>query len=106
MKVHAGLRASKLEPEVELRRQAAFFEFRFWAIVTADQDIFTKVGVCEDNGIPQHVEWSKYVFLRNQRWRQAAKSNKLNRYNLAADRPISFTFCMMTDIRVPRTMLI
>jgi len=36
-----------------------FFRIPFWGhIAAADQDIFTKVGVCEENVIPQRVEWS------------------------------------------------
>jgi len=73
------VKASTSKPEAEFRCQGAFFRLSFWgAIVVANQDIFTKVGVCEDNGVPQHVEWSKYAFLENQRWRTAAKSNKLH----------------------------
>jgi len=49
------VKASALKPEVEFRR---FFKISFWGhIVVADQDIFTKLGVCEDNGAPQSVEW-------------------------------------------------
>jgi len=54
-----------------------------------------QISVC---GVPQRVEWSKYAFLENQRWRTTAKSNKLNRYNSDADCPISFKFCTMTYV--------
>jgi len=48
-KVRGGLRASKLEPEVEFRRQEAFFQIPFWGhTYTADQDI----GMYIDNGVP------------------------------------------------------
>jgi len=84
--------------------QGVFFRIPFWGhIVAASHDIFTKVGVCEDNGVPQRMQWSKYAFLENHRWRTAAKSNKSNS---AADCPISFKFSAMTDMRVPRTTLI
>jgi len=56
-KVPAGLRASKLEPEVEFRRQGAFFRIPFWGyIFSADQAIFTKFGMYVDNGSPQRAE--------------------------------------------------
>jgi len=57
-------------------------------IFAADQDIFTKIGACRYNEIPLHVERSKQSFFENPKWRTAAKCNKLNRYNLAADCPI------------------
>jgi len=67
---------SKLEPEVEFRHQGAFFRIPFWRHVSADdQDIVMKFGVCVDNGVSQRVKWSKYVCLKNLRWRTAAKSN-------------------------------
>jgi len=43
-------------------------------ISAADQDIFTKFGVYVENGVRQHVEWSKYAFLENPRWLTAAMS--------------------------------
>jgi len=45
-------------------------------------------------------------FFQKSKWQTAAKSNKLNRYNLAADCQISFKFCTITDMRVPWTTLI
>jgi len=54
----------------------------------ADQDIFTKFSVYVENGALKRVELSKYTSFSNPKWRSAAKSNQLNRCNLAADGPI------------------
>jgi len=82
-KVPAGLRASKLEPEVEFRRHGAFFRIPFWwHISAADQDIFT-FGVYIDSAT---CEWSKYAFLHSPRWRTTAILNYSNRrYRLLFD---------------------
>jgi len=61
------------EPEVEFRRQGAFFRIPFLGHISgADQDIFTKFGVCMENGVSQCVEWSVYARLEYPRWRIAA----------------------------------
>jgi len=93
-----------LEPKVEFRHQVAFFRIPFWGhISAADQNIFTKFGVYVENGVPQRVDWSVYARLEYPKWLTAVKSNTLNRYNSAADSPISFKFCTMTDMRVAWT---
>jgi len=51
--VPEGWLVSNLELEVEIRRQGAFFRISFWGhISVADQGIFTKFGVCVENGVP------------------------------------------------------
>jgi len=74
-KVSEALRAAKLESELEFRRQEAFFRIPFWGhISAANQNIFTKVGVCAGKGVPQRVEWTKYACLKNPRWRPSPVS--------------------------------
>jgi len=93
--------ATELEPEVEFRRQGRFSNLVLGHIFTSDQDIFTKLGVYVDNGVPQRAEWSKYAFLHNPRWRMAAILNYLNRHNSATDFPIWLKFRTTTHMKVP-----
>jgi len=52
---------SRIPPSV-----GVFFRIPFWGYISAaDQDIFTKFGVCVDNGVPQRAERSEYSFLEN-----------------------------------------
>jgi len=96
-KVPAGLRALKLEPEVEFRRKGAFFRTPFWGHISAvDCDIFTKFAVCVENGVPQRVEWSTYAILEYPRWRTAAILKYLSRHNSATDCPTLLRLCTMT----------
>jgi len=91
---NVGLKTGSRIPPTE-----SVFQIPFWGhIVAANQDIFTKVGMCEDNGVPQRGLLSKYTYLKNQRWRTAAKSTC---YNSATACPISLTFCTMTDEGTP-----
>jgi len=90
-----------------LKPAEGVFKIPVWGHISgADQDIFTKFGVYVENGVLQHVEWFIHIRLEYPRWRMAAKSNYLNRYNGAADCLISQKFCTMTDIRVLQTMLV
>jgi len=62
-----------LKPEVEFRRQGAFFLSPFWGhISSANQDIFTKLDAHVENGILQRVEWSMYACLEYPKWLTAA----------------------------------
>jgi len=105
--VPKGWLASELELEGEFCCQRAFFQIPFWGhISTTDQDIFIKFGVCIENGVPQHVEWSMYAHLEYPRWRTAVNSSQLNRHNSAVDCQISFKFYTMADMNVAWTWLI
>jgi len=67
-KVPAGLTTSMSELEVQFRRQGVFFfKFRFGDMAATNKDIFSKFGVYVENGVPEHVEWSKYALLHNPR---------------------------------------
>jgi len=70
MKVSEGWRASTLEPEVEFRRQGAFFQISFWGHISG-----AKVGMCMEKGLPQCVEWSMDAHLEYPRWRMVAILN-------------------------------
>jgi len=52
---YEGRRVSKLEPEVEFRRQGAFLKI-CGHISAANQNIFTKFRVYAENGVPQCAE--------------------------------------------------
>jgi len=65
-----------LKPEIEFRRQEAFYRIPFWGHISgADQDIFTEFGMCVENGLQQRVEWSMYARLKYPKWRTAAMLN-------------------------------
>jgi len=62
--------------EIFARQGAFFYRIPFLGhIFGADQDIFTKFGVCVENGLPQRVEWSMYARLEYPIWRTAAIMN-------------------------------
>jgi len=78
------------------------FRIPFWGHISgADEDIFTKFGVCVENLVPQCVEWSMYACLEQTMWQTAAILNWLNRHNMAADCQIWLKFCTMTHTKVP-----
>jgi len=78
-----------LEPEVEFRRR-----MRSWRhISAADQNTFTKSGALGSSDV-----WD--ASFEHPRCRAAVISRQLNRYNSAADCPISLKFCTTTNMSV------
>jgi len=78
-KVPETRQLSKLEPEVEFRRQRTGFEFRFGGISLSSIKIFfTKFGVYVGNGFSQGTKWSKWVIFENPIRQTAAMRHTYN----------------------------